>query len=546
MATVLETLVAKAVAIRDESCAKVDPPLPELPDPLPLNVTGIPALLLTKEECEITETEPIELVEKMAKGELTAVTVVKSYLRRAALAQKVLNCLTELLWDRAVARATLIDEYFQKTGKTLGPFHGLPISSKEHFSVKDRYVNASFVAWAEKKVDKDAHVIEVMESLGAVLFARSTQPQTIMHVETETVLYGTSYNPYNRNLSCGGSTGGEGALLGFNATPLGMGTDIGGSARWPAASNGRYGMRPTAGRVPMGGLIGPTPGAESISGAIGPLAQSRRAMEYFMKYVIGSKPWITEPGLLAVPWREQALTPGKLKIGVLWSDGVVNPLPPVKRALQVVVDALKKGVPGWDIEVIPWEPKMHDYAWELTSQLYYTDGGEKVLELLASVGEEPLPLTKWILTENPYVRKQDIHSLWELHSKRDAYRAMYAEYWNESGKDDGHPADIILCPAAPGVACLHGTAKYWAYTSHWNFLDYPGAVFPVTTVDQELDVPEKDYTPMNYQDKFFYDIYSPEKFVDAPVNLQLVARRFNDDVLLQAMKIVENALGRDS
>lgn len=77
-------------------------------------------------------------------------------------------------------------------------------------------------------------------------------------------------------------------------------------------------------------------------------------------------------------------------------------------------------------------------------------------------------------------------------------------------------------------------------------MDYPGAVFPVTAVDQELDVPEKDYTPLNEQDRFFYELYSPEKYVDAPVNLQVVGRRFNDEVVLQAMKIIENALGRDS
>ncbi|KAK7203559.1 amidase [Myxozyma melibiosi] len=542
----LETLVAKARAIRDDSLAKVDPPLGPLPDPLPLNVTGIPKLVLTEKECEITETEPIALLEKIAKGEYSAVEVAKAYLRRAALAQKLLNCVTELLWDRAVARATELDEYYKKTGKTTGPFHGLPISSKEHFSVKDRYVNASFVAWVENKVDQDAHVIEVMESLGAVLFVRSTQPQTIMHVETETVIYGRSVNGYNTNLSCGGSTGGEGALLGLNATPLGMGTDIGGSARWPAASNGRYGMRPTAGRTPMRGLCGAGGGAPAISGAIGPLAQSRKTMEYFFKYILSTKPWLTEPTLIPMPWREKPLVPGKLKIGVMWTDNVVKPLPPVARALKIVTEALKKGVPGWEIELIDWEAKGHDEAWKLTSELYYTDGGEKVSKLLASVGEEQLPLTKWIMSENPYVKKQDIYSLADLEMRRDAYRTQYAEFWNQSGKDDGHPADVILCPVAPGVACLRGTAKYWSYTSHWNLLDYPGAVFPVTFVDQTLDVPEKDYTPLNEQDKFFYELYSPEKYVDAPVNLQVVGRRFDDEVVLQAMQIIESALGRES
>ncbi|KAK9453755.1 amidase signature domain-containing protein [Dipodascopsis uninucleata] len=544
MATVLETLVAKAIQIRDDSCAKVEPPLPELPDPLPLNVTGLARQLLTKEECDITETDPILLINGLAKGELKSVTVTKAFLRRAALAQKLLNCLTELLWDEALEAAAACDAYLEKYKKPIGPFHGLPFSSKEHFSVKGHRTNASFVAWVNDVSEEDAHVIKLMKKMGGVLFARTTQPQLIMHIETDSVIYGTTCNAYNRNLSSGGSTGGEGALLGFNATPLGMGTDIGGSARGPASFNGRYGLRPTSFRVPMGGLKGPGGGVGSITGSIGPLAQSRATMEYFMKNIIACEPWFTEPAVFPVPWRENALVPGKLKIGILYCDGVVKPHPPIYRAMNMVVDALKKSVPGWDIQLVEWEAKQHDLAWELISTLYYTDGGAAAKELMASVGEEPLPLSKWILTENPNVRMRTIPEVSALHQQRDAYRDMYAKYWNESGKEDGHPVDVILCPAGPTVACEHNTARYWAYNAQWNFIDSPAAVFPVTTVSQDLDLPEKHYVPMNEQDKSYYEMYSPEKFVDAPVNLQLVGRRFCDDVVLQAMKIVEQALGR--
>lgn len=92
MTSKLDILVAKAIAIRDGSLARVEPPLGPLPDPLPLNVTGVPRQLLTEEECEITETEPIALVEKISKGEYTSVAVTKAFLRRAALAQKLVSC----------------------------------------------------------------------------------------------------------------------------------------------------------------------------------------------------------------------------------------------------------------------------------------------------------------------------------------------------------------------------------------------------------------------------------------------------------------------
>lgn len=68
----------------------------------------------------------------------------------------------------------------------------------------------------------------------------------------------------------------------------------------------------------------------------------------------------------------------------------------------------------------------------------------------------------------------------------------YNALWLATGADDGHPVDAILCPAGPGAAPPLGNAKYWSYTSQWNMLEYPGAVFPVSTVDQEVDVEEKD------------------------------------------------------
>ena len=99
-----------------------------------------------------------------------------------------------------------------------------------------------------------------------------------------------------------------------------------------------------------------------------------------------------------------------------------------------------------------------------------------------------------------------MQELWYWLEEREAYRKEYAKVWNETGKQEREPSqsrgavDAILCPVGPGVAPKHGTAKYWAYSSQWNLLDYPGVVFPVDRVDENLDKIDESYDPMNEVD----------------------------------------------
>jgi Asp-tRNA(Asn)/Glu-tRNA(Gln) amidotransferase A subunit family amidase len=132
----------------------------------------------------------------------------------------------------------------------------------------------------------------------------------------------------------------------------------------------------------------------------------------------------------------------------------------------------------------------------------------------------------------------------QLCVERDEYRYKYAQAWTSTEKDDGQEIDVILCPAAFGAAAPHEQSRYWGYTAIWNLLDYPGAVFPVTTVDPAKDQKDTSYVPKNDEDRFVYDMYSPEKFADAPVSLQIVGRRQHDEKVLAALAEIERALGR--
>jgi amidase len=226
-----------------------------------------------------------------------------------------------------------------------------------------------------------------------------------------------------------------------------------------------------------------------------------------MKTALSAKPWLSEPALIPLPCNSSfQISPRQpLKIGVLWHDNVVRPHPPITRALQSVVLRLKT-IPN--VSIVDWQPHLHDEAWAIISSLYFTDGGAEDAAAMAASGEPWRPLTKWIIKENPCVKKLSMQELWYWQEEREAYRAEYAKLWNdtatgqnsETGELEG-VVDVILCPVGPGVAPLHNTARYWGYTSQWNLLDYPALVFPVSKVDAGIDAVEKGYKPMNDVDR---------------------------------------------
>jgi len=97
---------------------------------------------------------------------------------------------TELLPERALIRAAFLDEYLMTNGKPIGPLHGVPISVKEHMGMEACDLNAGFVAWVGRLSEEDSHILKILWGAGAVFYVRTTQPQSLMHLETSGNLYG--------------------------------------------------------------------------------------------------------------------------------------------------------------------------------------------------------------------------------------------------------------------------------------------------------------------------------------------------------------------
>ncbi len=169
--------------------------------------------------------------------------------------------------------------------------------------------------------------------------------------------------------------------------------------------------RPTTKRLSASGLRSHMAGKETVTSTPGPMTVDREALEIFMKAALTKKPWRLDPNLTAKEW-----TPYKfsrpLKVAIQWSDGVVKPHPPMLRALREVADACRKA----GMEVVDWncDELDHKKAWDIVSSLYWPDGGEQVLGLLNETGEPVLPLTKFIMEEQPTVRKMDMAELWKV------------------------------------------------------------------------------------------------------------------------------------
>ncbi|KAF2159620.1 hypothetical protein M409DRAFT_60689 [Zasmidium cellare ATCC 36951] len=522
---------------RDASLAKVEPAL-QLPDGLATSSQHLPVEHLTPREYDLTTNySTLELLKKLRDKTLSAEELTRAFLRRAAIAQHATNCLTELMWDEAIERA----KYLDSLPESLGPLHGLPISTKEHqgMHLYNRPLDCAYVSWIGTP-SPHSPLNQILWDAGCVFYARTNQPQTLQCIETNNNIYGRTVNPWNRNLSSGGSSGGEGALIGMRGGVLGIGGDIGGSVRVPAGNNGLYGFKPAAKRLGVAGMTAAMAGSEGVLATYGPIATDRETIDLFMKVVLDGQPWKIDPSLETRFWSPMTISK-PLKIGVMWSDGVVQPHPPVQRALQSVVECCKRA----GMKVVDWEPLDHGPAWDLYISLLYPDGGAAARHPIDASGEPMLPLIKWITVDQPESKERTIHEYWSIVARRETYRAKYAAHWNSTSADDEQEVDVILCPAGPGAAPLHDTAKYWPYTSHWNLLDYPAVIFPSgVCVDPAKDVKDESYQPLNEQDAYNHGLYDPEKSAGAPVGLQVVGRKGMDEFVMAALREIEGAMGR--
>ncbi|KAK3389553.1 amidase [Podospora didyma] len=497
------------------------------------DVTTFPAASgwFTDNELAITGLSAVELLAKLASGSLTSVAVTSAFCKRAAAAHQLTNCLSEIFFDKALETARRLDEHFAQTGKPLGPLHGLPISLKDCFNLVGIDSTVGLTASIGKPATEDAAIAKLLRSLGAVFYVKTNVPTSMMIAETVNNIFGRTLNPKNRRLTCGGSSGGEAALILFGGSMLGVGTDLGGSLRIPAACTGIFALRPSYGRFPAGGFRGGLQGQETVEPVIGPLARSLNDIEAFSKAVVSTQPWRSDPKSLPIPWREPAdlLPPAALKIGVLWHDGVVLPTPPVTRALRIVVEKLQAA----GHTIINWVVgNEHACGLSILGRTFVADGGDSVRVELEQTGEPWRPELEYCAD----FEEMGCAELWQMHLERNAFRQRYLDKWNE------HGLDALLCPTTPFSSVEHGKFRHIGYTGVFNVLDYSCVSFPSGVfVDSALDVPLAEggeSTLLSESCVAIHEGYNPDAAHGMPISLQLVARKLEEERVIAMCKVV--------
>ncbi|KAH7393248.1 amidase signature domain-containing protein, partial [Cadophora sp. MPI-SDFR-AT-0126] len=488
--------------------------------------------VLSETELKITSGyDATALLEKLKGGVWSVEQVTVAFCKRAAVAQQLTNCLTEIFFEDAIARAKNLDLKFKKlggNGEDLPPFFGLPISLKDSYQVRGYDTSTGLGCYVSEPAKENSALVDMLLDLGAVLYCKTNLPQSIMTGDSHNNIFGRTLNPRNKFLTSGGSTGGEGALLALRGSILGVGTDIGGSIRVPSVCNGLYGFRPSVGLIPHGGVRDLTPpGSDIVKSTAGPMATSLRDCEMFLRVILEAEAWRYDSSAIAVPWFGVEARK-KSRIGVAMNDGMFTPTPPVIRGLTEAVDRLR-GNDG--VEVIPVD--LPDVKLHYQSLIGYLtlSGSDHYLEQFARTNEPVIPSLEasGLLS----VPRTTLQGFFDLNVRRADAAKQYLKLFHDND------LDAILMPPAPHTAVPRDTWSSITYTGLWNYLDYPAIVVPVDEVRDIDVVDDLSNAKFGSDDEQLYDT-GPEQYKDAPVCLQVVGYRHRDEALLKVVGILDS------
>lgn len=209
-----------------------------------------------------------ETAAAVASGTTTARAVTEAALGRIRERDAALNAMTLVLAEAALAEADARDAA-RAVGDDLGPLHGVPVVIKEELDVAGA-VTTFGGRGNTTPAAADGVVVARLRSAGAVVVGKTAMPEFGAWPYTETVATGLTRNPWNRQHTPGGSSGGTAAAVASGMVPVGMGGDGGGSIRIPSACCGLFGLKPQRGRV----TSAPHPDLWCALGTVGPLTRT--------------------------------------------------------------------------------------------------------------------------------------------------------------------------------------------------------------------------------------------------------------------------------
>lgn len=215
-----------------------------------------------------------EIAQKIRNRELSPVEVIEAHIERIEKVNPTINAVITPMFEQARNEAQAAQTKIETDSTVnLPPLFGVPITIKDCWAVKDvRFTGGSWYH-RDNIAEKDAEAVKLLREAGAIILGKTNLPDMCWSPETVNPIFGQTNNPHNIKYSVGGSSGGEGAIIAAGGSPLGLGSDIAGSVRIPAAMNGCVSLKPSANRIPAEDHF-PTPPDDILGwNTAGPMAR---------------------------------------------------------------------------------------------------------------------------------------------------------------------------------------------------------------------------------------------------------------------------------
>ena len=380
------------------------------------------------------------LAESIHEKRFSPVEVLNACLARVDALNPKLNAIVTMI-DGAVERARQAEAATMR-GESWGPLHGVPFTVKDCVDTAGIRTTGGSLIFADNVPDRDATVVTRLLDAGGVMMAKTNLPEFALWWETGNRIFGTTRNPWDETRTTGGSSGGEAAAVSSGMSPLGIGSDVGGSIRQPASHCGLVGLKATHGRIP---LTGHWPDVLLRYMHVGPLTRTVRDSALALRILSGADG--ADPYAVRVPPPDIDVDGplGELRIG--WCGE--GPFAPVAAEVQDTVERAAGALEAMGHRV---EPVSLDSWDELSGQgisdaIYAAEGRHWIMPIIE--GKEDLLAPTIVRRLSAPAPSMDEYqaAVADCELLRQDTARLFASY------------DLLLCPTTPLPAHPHDSAK---------------------------------------------------------------------------------------
>ena len=403
------------------------------------------------------------------EGEVSSAELISAHLTRIDEVNPKLNAVVEILRESALRAAEEVDRR-RAAGETLRPLEGVPFSIKDSIEVDGTVCSAGTIGFQNRARSKrDATLVARLRDAGAIPVARTNLPDLLFAFECDNLIFGRTNNPYDLTRTCGGSSGGEAALIGACGSPFGLGSDAAGSVRLPAHYCGIASLKPTSGRLARTGHVPAAGGWLEMVWQIGPMARRVEDLWTMMPILLGLDG--LDRTVVPMPCGDPAQVPLRdLRVAYFTDNGIAT----VDAETRAVVEAAAKALASEVRSVDECRPAGIEESYELEMKMIGPDGGDGLRAYLKAIGSTRIhPLLEgWLRKLEPY--RTDV--------------AGFADYWasldklRDSMHAFGNRFDAVISPVSSQTAVPHGKSiddevfRGFSYTMTYNLCGWPAAV----------------------------------------------------------------------